>query len=286
MNNIIIKNPVNNKQENLTELEFYSYMAQTNGEVLNWIISSNNFQKHAMHDQSSHGNWAGSKTGAGNNLGIEEVMDLHNRFDPLIEKVYAAERTFKDKKADASTKPKAPSFSDYTSREEYDKAYKEYSKKFTDWAVEQQAYLLSDKGKKTLDGSPKAVKKYVEETIKEDWFVERFGDGSSLPPLEVKTANTNAAGRHILSVSRNPITKQMESAKNIISIDRQSTKNESTILHEISHFATAISQTTPFAPHGVEFAKNHIYVLSKTAGPERANALREAYIAQGVQVDN
>lgn len=58
MNNIIIKNPVNNKQENLTELEFYSYMAQTNGEVLNWIISSNNFQKHADHDQSTHGSWA------------------------------------------------------------------------------------------------------------------------------------------------------------------------------------------------------------------------------------
>jgi hypothetical protein len=28
-------------------------------------------EKHAMHDQQSHGNWAGEKTGGGNNLNLQ-----------------------------------------------------------------------------------------------------------------------------------------------------------------------------------------------------------------------
>jgi putative metallohydrolase (TIGR04338 family) len=245
-------------------------------------------QKHAMHDQSSHGNWAGSKTNAGNNLGIGEAIRLLNSFDPLQQKVYAAEGTLYDKKIDRSTKPVAPILQGGSPeiRSEYEKAYKEYSKKFTEWAVEQRANLSSETAKKNLDGSPKGVKKYVEEIIKADWFVEKFGDGSSLPPLEVKTANTNASGRHILSLSRDRATGQIVSTKHLISIDRQSTKNEATILHEISHYATTISQTKSFSGHGVEFVKNHIYVVGKVIGPERASQLRDAYIAEGIQIDN
>lgn len=239
--------------------------------------------KHAMHDQSSHGNWAGK--GGGNNLSLREVANLQNRFDPLQDKVYAAERGVRGKiTIDKTTRPVAPRIDDYESIDAYKVAYKAYNKKFTEWAVEQQKDILSKRGEETLDGSPSGIRKYVNEVIKEDWFVERFGDGSSLPPVTVSTADTNAAGRHILRIKRDRTTG-VAKEENIISIDRQYTKNESTILHEISHLATAQSATKSFDGHGVEFANNHIYVVSKAVSPERANQLREAYIAEGVLND-
>ena len=240
-------------------------------------------EKHAMHDQSSHGNWAGSQEGgkAGNNLGIREVIKLHNNLDPLQNKVYAAEKEVTNKKTiDKTNRPVVPKLDDYESTDEYKKAYKAYSKKFTEWAVEQQKDILSKTGKKNLDGSPSGVKKYVNEIIKESWFVERFGDGSSLPPVQIKTADTRASGRHILKVNT-----ETGKGENIISIDRQFTKNEPTILHEISHLATAQSQTQKFSGHGVEFANNHIYVVSQAVSPERGSRLRDAYIAKGVLND-
>jgi hypothetical protein len=245
-------------------------------------------EKHAMHDQQAHGNWAGQKTGGGNNLNLQEAAKLINRFDPLQKEVYAAEASLDKQKTDSGTKPKAPLPQNYPldKRDEYDKAYKEYNKKFVDWAVEQQSDLLTDLGKKTLDGSPRGVKKYIDQVVKTDWFVEKFGDGSSLPPLEVKAANTNAAGRHILRMTRNRSTGGIVKQENIISIDRQFTKDEALILHEVSHFATAISQTTPYAGHGVEFAKNHVYVIGKAVSPERATKLKKAYEAKGIQIDN
>ena len=54
--NILIDSPITGKRESLTQPEFNSYMAQTNGAVLNWIV--NPVAKHQEHDQSSHGNWA------------------------------------------------------------------------------------------------------------------------------------------------------------------------------------------------------------------------------------
>ena len=56
MANIVIDNPITRKQESLTQPEFNSYMAQTNGAVLRWIVSP--VKKHGDHDQSEHGNWA------------------------------------------------------------------------------------------------------------------------------------------------------------------------------------------------------------------------------------
>jgi hypothetical protein len=143
---------------------------------------------------------------------------------------------------------------------------------------------LSDMGKELLDGTPAGVKKYVERVIKEDWFVEKFGDGSSLPKLDVKTTNTNAAGRHILKMQKDRATGRIIKTVHEISIDRQSVKNERTILHEISHYATAITQTESFSAHGAEFANNHIFVVGQAVGSAGAQALASAYKSEGVEI--
>jgi predicted SprT family Zn-dependent metalloprotease len=75
-------------------------------------------------------------------------------------------------------------------------------------------------------------------------------------------------------------------SKNEISIDRQSVKDETVILHEIAHYATSISQTKPFEPHGVEFAKTHLFVVEKAAGSKLATKLKTAYQKGGIKVGN
>lgn len=275
---IIVDSPITGKRENLTQDQFNSYMAQTHGAVLKWIVEP--VLKHEQHDQSTHGSWANN----GNGLGIEEVMRLHKPSDPLQSKVYEAEQSIDKPSANPLEKPDYPKRDDFASREDYDKAYKDYSKKWMAWAVEEQASILSDTGKELLDGTPGGVKEYVQEIIKQDWFVEKFGDGSSLPKLDVKTSNTNASGRHILKMQKDRATGRIIKTVHEISIDRQSVKNERTILHEISHYATAITQTEAFSAHGVEFAKNHLYVVEQVAGSARAQSLASAYKSKGVEV--
>jgi hypothetical protein len=245
-------------------------------------ILKTEMQKHlaGQHDQESHGSWAG------NGLGIEEVMKLHKSSDPLIEKVYDAERSVDTPLVNPLQKPSAPKRDDFELREDYDKAYKAYNKEWTEWAVGEQTNIFSNTGEKFLDGTPAGVKKYVENVIRQDWFVEKFGDGSSLPKLDVKTSNTNASGRHILKVEKFRPTGEIIKTVHQISIDRQSVKNERTMLHEISHYATAITQTTPFSAHGVEFARNHVFVVEKIAGIPRAQSLEDAYRSRGIEIAN
>jgi len=56
MANITIKNPTTNSEQSLTEEQFNSYMAQTNGRILRYVVEP--IEKHESHDQSTHGNWA------------------------------------------------------------------------------------------------------------------------------------------------------------------------------------------------------------------------------------
>ena len=55
---IVIDSPITGKRETLTQAQFNSYMAQTNGAVLEWVIDP--VLKHGTHDQKTHGNWAGT----------------------------------------------------------------------------------------------------------------------------------------------------------------------------------------------------------------------------------
>ena len=56
MSEILVDSPITGKRESLTQAQFNSYMAQTNGAVLNWIV--NPVAKHGEGDQKPHGNWA------------------------------------------------------------------------------------------------------------------------------------------------------------------------------------------------------------------------------------
>jgi hypothetical protein len=55
---IIVDSPITGKRESLTQSQFNSYMAQTNGAVLKWIVASDSVTKHGEHDQKTHGSWA------------------------------------------------------------------------------------------------------------------------------------------------------------------------------------------------------------------------------------
>jgi len=176
--------------------------------------------KHGTHDQKTHGSWATGNNG----LGIEEVIRLHKSSDPLKQKIYAAEQSIRLNPLAGGEKPKIESRQPGESSEDYDKRYKEYSKKFTAWAVNERAAIVTERGDRLLDGSPAGVRKYTEEIIKSDWFIESFGSGSSLPRLTVSVGNTVAAGRHILQVTTDGGGRVVAS-KNEISIDRQSVKD-------------------------------------------------------------
>ena len=238
-------------------------------------------EKHAQHNQADHGNWAKG----GNGLGIEEAMALLTRSDPIKRKIYDAENSLAPKK-EKTKAPDYPKIDDFPSKDEYDKAYKEYSKKWMAWVVDEQANIVSKTGEDLLDGTPSGVRKYVEKIIKEDWFIEQFGDGSSLPKIEVKVGDSSVAGRHILSFQKDRATGRIVKTRHEIAIDRQFTKDETAILHEISHYATAINQTEKYNPHGVEFARNHVFVVGQVAGSDRAEALQNAYEEKGVTDDN
>jgi hypothetical protein len=246
--------------------------------------------KHAMHDQKTHGSWAMGGSG----LGIEEAMALHKSSDPLKQRIYDAEESLRKPSKNKLEKPIAPKWEDYDgigvpnkgNRDDYDRAHKEYKKKWTAWAVEEQADILSKTGERLLDGSPAGVKKYVEEIITSDWFIERYGDGKSLPTLDVKTSETSEAGNHQLGVVKERYSGRIVKKVHAITINRQFTKDEATILHEISHYATIISQIKPYSGHGVEFAKNHIYVVAQAIGTGYASNLEEAYGSKGIEIGN
>lgn len=244
------------------------------------FLASITVEKHAQHNQADHGNWAKG----GNGLGIEEAMALQKSYDPLKQRVYDAEEVLRNPSKNKLEEPIAPEWGVFVgNRDEFDRAVKEYNKKWMDWAVEEQGDILSNTGERLLDGTPSGVKKYVNDVIKQDWFIETFGDGKSLPPLDVKTLQTSVAGSHQLGISRNRYSGEIVKRIHSITINRQFTKDEITILHEISHYATTISQTESFSGHGVEFARNHVFIAEKIVGSAYAEALASAYAEKGVK---
>ena len=65
--------------------------------------------------------------------------------------------------------------------------------------------------------------------------------------------------------------------KTSLKINSLLSKNEPSILHEIAHFATAISVGEAFDPHGVEYRMNLIFITDKVLGREIAKDLKDAY---------
>ena len=232
--------------------------------------------KHQEHDQSSHGNWAtGQKGGSG--LSHREMFELKKQPDPLVSKVYAAEEKnhnqIQDKNADM---PSAPNRTQFTNYADYDEAYKQYSKDFTAWSKKVTTSLISPLGQKHLDGTPRGVNGYVRDVLRQDWFVEAFGKGGVAGNnLEVKVSSANEAGAYQIGFKGDlPVS--------ILRVSRGYSKAEPTIVHEIAHYATTISATSPHGGHGVEFARNHIFITSKLFGASFADGLEKSYREAGV----
>jgi GNAT superfamily N-acetyltransferase len=232
--------------------------------------------KHGEHDQSSHGNWAtGQKGGSG--LSHREMFELKKQPDPMVRKVYEAEEKnhnqIQDKNADM---PSAPNRTQFTNYADYDEAYKQYSKDFTAWSKKVTTSLISPLGQKHLDGTPRGVNGYVRDVLRQDWFVEAFGKGGVAGNnLEVKVSSANEAGAYQIGFKGDlPVS--------ILRVSRGYSKAEPTIVHEIAHYATTISATSPHGGHGVEFARNHIFITSKLFGASFADGLEKSYREAGV----
>lgn len=236
--------------------------------------------KHQEHDQSSHGNWAtGQKGGSG--LSHREMYELKKQPDPLVRKVYEAEEKNHNQIQDKTTEqPSAPNRADFEEYSDYNDAYKKYSKDFLNWSRKVTTSIISPMGEKHLDGTPRGVNGYVRDVLRQDWFVEAFGKGGVAGNnLEVKVSSTGEAGAYQFGFKGSlPVS--------ILRVNRGYSKAEPTIVHEIAHYATTISATSPHGGHGVEFARNHIFIAGKVMGQGFADGLEKAYREAGVPLGN
>lgn len=236
--------------------------------------------KHGEHDQKTHGNWATGTPTGGNGYDHRQIMSLQRTMgDPLKKAVYDAEANTYEVGSSAP-KPQIAERGFFNSDEEYKKAYKEYSKQFAEWAREYNKNIQSDLGEKHLTGKPKGVEEYVLSVVKSDWFIEAFGNGGVLGKLPVKVQSlATANGTYQVGVKNGQ-------GFHALTIDTYSTRNEHTILHEIAHYATAISAKDNYSAHGVEFAKNLLYIGSKVIGHDWSENLLKSYKEKGVDVGN
>ncbi len=78
-------------------------------------------------------------------------------------------------------------------------------------------------------------------------------------------------------------TDYLEGSSNRIVMNKLHSRDEASILHEIAHYATAIVETSSYAGHGVEFARNHLYVLTNVLGSGYADGLKKEYRKSGAK---
>lgn len=239
--------------------------------------------KHEEHDQSDHGNREGGiseGTGkGGNGLRHREIYELMvNRSDPQKTKLYDAEEKHQPQAQRKLGKPFPPNNrNEYATQADYDKAYKEYSKEFDEWSRETSRNLISQSAEKNLNGTTAGTQKYVNEITKSDWFVKEFGNGGFIGTPKVAVRDVQVAGSYRIG------TKNGEGYSGL-TISKGMSKNEPTIVHEISHYATAISASSPYDAHGAEFARNHIYVAKNVMGSDYASNLEKSYREGGVKL--
>jgi hypothetical protein len=201
-----------------------------------------------------------------------------NRPDPLVRKVYDAEEMNHNQIQDKNIEqPSAPNRSQFTEYADYDKAYKQYSKDFLNWSKKVTTSVISPMGEKHLDGTPTGVNGYVRDVLRQDWFTEAFGTGGDAGRnLQVKvSSNAGESGAYQIGFKNGePVS--------ILRLNRGYSKAEPTIVHEIAHYATTISATSPHDGHGVEFARNHVFIASKVLGSGFADGLEKQYREAGV----
>jgi antirestriction protein ArdC len=213
---------------------------------------------------------AGVKGGHG--LSAREIFDkTFRRSDVDIKKVYNAEEVWTPQKQRPFKSPVAPKRADFQDSASYIAAHKKYSKAYDEAYREMSRYIESSLGKKHLNGSGKGVQNYVKDIITADWFVEAFGDGGQLgrPPVSLFTSKSQG-GKYSYGFKKGAFFSTLK-------VNSLLSKNEPSILHEIAHFATAISVAEGMDAHGVEYRMNYIYITDKVLGREAAEGLKEAY---------
>ena len=224
----------------------------------------------------------GSGPGGGNGLNHKQVYDLQaGESDTQVRKVYEAEEKVNPQVTNKSEPPRGPSGEMLKKGEitqaQYDKEYKEYSKAHATWAKESSRSIQSDLGAKHLNGTPKGTQAYVDEVTTADWFVAEFGDGGPIgTPKVAHKASNRFAGRYYVSTKDGGVSG--------LDMQKSMVLHEPTLIHELSHYATTISETKPFAGHGASFTKNHILIASKIAGADYAEKLQKAYEEGGVKI--
>jgi hypothetical protein len=238
-------------------------------------------EKHAQHNQADHGNWAtGNKGGSG--FTHRMMFQLkRNRTDTMARQVYEAEEKHHSQIQDKSKpSPIAPDRADFDEYDDYNKAYKKYSRDFLNWSREVTTSLISPMAQKHLDGTPTGVTGYIRDVLRQDWFLEAFGDGGEAKPkIEMSPTRNGEAGAYEIGFKNGvPYSR--------IKINNGYSKNEPTIIHEIAHYATTISAIENHDGHGRSFARNHIFIAGKVMGEDFADGLEKAYREAGVDIGN
>jgi antirestriction protein ArdC/superfamily I DNA/RNA helicase/DNA polymerase III epsilon subunit-like protein len=208
----------------------------------------------------------------GHDLSPREVFDNNkSRSDLDVRKVYGAEEVYQPQLQRKMKPPVAPKRADFPDSASYIAAHKKYSKEYDDMYREISRNIQSPVGEKNLDGSKKGVQNYVKDIITADWFVEAFGDGGQMgrPPVSLITSKKQG-GKYSYGF-RNGVYESSLKINSLLS------KSEPNILHEIAHFATAISMGEGFDAHGIEYRMNYIFITSKVLGREAAESLKESY---------
>ena len=248
-------------------------------------------------ERDDHGRFsAGGGASGGSGLSRSEMLRLNRGYDPLKNSVYAAEQSID--KVDSQVirgtleKPAAPVYPEKEIAQakadgnlgkamelsaQYRSQYDRYSKDWNKWQRDYKVVgLKSDLAKSTLDGTKAGVEKYVNNVINQDWFKAAYGNGGALgqPQIAVRFAKTYG-GRY-----------RTGPAIHEIAINSAYTQQESTLLHEISHYADQISATSPFEPHSATFAEINVHLTEKIMGSAAAERLASAYIEKGVKVTN
>jgi hypothetical protein len=215
----------------------------------------------------------------GHDLSPREVFNNNvGRRDVDIKKVYGAEEIYQPQLQRDMERPVVPKREDFQDRDSYVTAYKKYSKDFDEYYRERSKNIQSSTGEKNLNGSAKGVQNYVKDIITADWFVEAFGDGGQMgrPPVSLFTG-VKDGGKYTYGFKNGAYITSLKMNKLL-------SKSEPAILHEIAHFATAISVAEKYDPHGVEYRMNYIFITDRVLGREAAESLREAYRKENLNV--
>lgn len=261
-------------------------------------IGLRDFLKEYNPDQprDDHGRW-GSGTGTGNSgMTRGQMIGLCSKYDKYQSRVYAAE--VKVDKASRTRvdnfkgleKPVAPEYPreaikaaqsaenwDESRRlsTEYKQAFGRYDRAFDKYANDYSIQnLQSDLAKQYLDGTKQGVDNYVKAVTSSDWFQKAYGNGDPIGrPIVSTTMVQSYGGRYKLS-----------GFVNSIAINQPYAQDETTILHEIAHYAQTISATNGYEPHGVGFAETNLNLTEKVIGSGAAERLANAYLENGVPV--